>query len=50
MNSLLKVGEIKVYYQGNEDTTGKIKWSKGVSEGGNPIILNVKLDIKKQTL
>ena len=38
---------IKVYYQGNEDTTGKTKWSKGVSEGGNPIVLNVKLAIKK---
>ena len=37
-------------YIGNEDTTGKIKWSKGVSEGGNPIVLNVKLAIKKQTL
>ena len=38
---------IKIYYQGKEDTTGKIKWSKGVSEGGHPIVLNVKLAIVK---
>ena len=38
---------IKIYYQGKENTTGKIKWSKGVSEGGHPIVLNVKLAIVK---